>query len=100
MEATLTNAFQSATGFECDFRVRNADDELQWLHGGGDATHVVDGKIVVASGTGQDITARKQAETHLAETLSQLSATLDSTADGILVASPRTTSSSRSPNQA
>ena len=45
----------------------------------------VDGRITVISGTAQDITARKLAETELAETLSQLNATLDSTADGILV---------------
>ena len=48
---------------------------------------VVDGRVAVISGTAQDVTARKLAETELAETLSQLSATLDSTADGILVVS-------------
>ena len=47
----------------------------------------VDGRITVISGTVQDVTERKLAETELAETLSQLSATLDSTADGILVVS-------------
>ena len=52
-----------------------------------DITGRVDGRITVISGTVQDVTARKQAETELAETLSQLSATLDSTADGILVVS-------------
>ena len=39
---------------------------------GATSQRVVDGKVMVVSGTAQDITARKQAETGLAETLSQL----------------------------
>ena len=67
--------------------MRTANGEQRWLHGTADITGRVDGRITVISGTVQDITARKLAETELAETLSQLSATLDSTADGILVVS-------------
>ncbi len=44
-----------------------------------------DGKIVGVVGTAEDITERKRAQEDLNRTLSLLTATLDSTADGILV---------------
>ncbi|HEY7625925.1 MAG TPA: PAS domain-containing protein, partial [Ilumatobacteraceae bacterium] len=86
VEAALRAAVATASPFECDFRVRGHDGELRWLHGRGEVTRRVDGRAS-ASGTVQDVTARKKAEAGLAETLSQLSATLDSTADGILAVS-------------
>ena len=73
--------------FSGDFRAHTANSDVQWIHGTADITSSVGGRAAVMSGTAQDITARKVAETELAETLSQLSATLDSTADGILVVS-------------
>jgi diguanylate cyclase (GGDEF)-like protein/PAS domain S-box-containing protein len=73
--------------FSGDFRAHTANSDVQWIHGTADITRSVGGRPAVMSGTAQDITARKVAETELAETLSQLSATLDSTADGILVVS-------------
>ena len=54
----------------------------------GTSRSVVDGKVAVVSGTAQDITARKQAETESRRNACRNSnATLDSTADGILVVS-------------
>ncbi|MEY2554208.1 MAG: hypothetical protein QOC57_2068 [Ilumatobacteraceae bacterium] len=85
LRADLVAAFRTATPFERDFRVRDRAGELRWLHGRADVKLLPDGTIGAVSGTVQDITDRKHAETDLAETLSQLSATLDSTADGILV---------------
>ena len=69
-----------------DFRVTLADGTTRWLHGR--AKRTVDrGRHAVRclSGTIQDITDRRTAEAELRETLSLLNATLDATADGILV---------------
>jgi diguanylate cyclase (GGDEF)-like protein/PAS domain S-box-containing protein len=85
LEHGVNEAVRTGVAFSGDFRVHTSSNEERWLHGTADVTSVVDGRIAVISGTAQDITARKHAETELAETLSQLNATLDSTADGILV---------------
>jgi diguanylate cyclase (GGDEF)-like protein/PAS domain S-box-containing protein len=87
LERTLSESLRAGSAFDGDFRVRTANGDQRWLHGTADITSRVDGRVSVISGTVQDVTARKSAETELAETLSQLSATLDSTADGILVVS-------------
>jgi diguanylate cyclase (GGDEF)-like protein/PAS domain S-box-containing protein len=75
-----------------DFRVVLPDGTERWLHGRGAVTRWENGVAAVMSGTVQDVTERRQSEdalrSHEAElrhTLSLLSATLDSTADGILV---------------
>jgi diguanylate cyclase (GGDEF)-like protein/PAS domain S-box-containing protein len=81
----LYEVLRSGVAFSGDFRVHTANSDVQWIHGTAGATSSVGSRVTVMSGTAQDITARKLAETELAETLSQLSATLDSTADGILV---------------
>jgi diguanylate cyclase (GGDEF)-like protein/PAS domain S-box-containing protein len=70
--------------FAIDFRlVRAADDvpdgSVRWLHARGECS---DGVI---SGTVQDVTDRKRTDDDLHETLSLLQATLDATADGLLV---------------
>ncbi len=87
LEHGINEALRARRGFSGDFRVRTSSGEVRWLHGTADITSLVDGRAAVVSGTAQDITARKLAETELAETFSQLNATLDSTADGILVVS-------------
>jgi diguanylate cyclase (GGDEF)-like protein/PAS domain S-box-containing protein len=87
LELDLHKVVRDGVAFSGDFRVTTTNGAVQWLHGTADATSSVGGRVTVLSGTAQDITARKVAETELAETLSQLSATLDSTADGILVVS-------------
>jgi diguanylate cyclase (GGDEF)-like protein/PAS domain S-box-containing protein len=87
LEAHILAALRDGTPFEQDFRVLPSTGGVRWLHGRGDAKRNADGKIVVVSGTVQDITARKHAEFGRDEMLSQLAATFDSTADGILVVS-------------
>src|SRR5437899_2628194 len=69
-----------------DFRVCLSDGSIRWLHGRGSVNKWTDsGEPAKVSGTAQDITARRRAEDDLRDTLSLLSATLDATADGILV---------------
>jgi diguanylate cyclase (GGDEF)-like protein/PAS domain S-box-containing protein len=68
-----------------DFRILQPDGSVRWVHGRGGVTEWRGGEPAVVSGTIQDITERKRAEAEIHETLSLLSATLDSTADGILV---------------
>jgi diguanylate cyclase (GGDEF)-like protein len=62
-----------------------ADAGLRWLHLRIRAAARLDGRVMTLSGTALDITERKRAEGELSETLSLLTATLDSTADGVLV---------------
>src|SRR5205823_211158 len=74
-----------ATPFAADFRVVLNDGSTRWLHGRAKRTVAADGSLLSLSGTIQDVTERRTAEADLRETLSLLSATLDATADGILV---------------
>ena len=73
------------TPYDISFRVVGRDGTRTWLRARAEITEWRDGRPVVLSGTAQDVTADKDAEVELRETLSLLSATLDSTADGILV---------------
>jgi diguanylate cyclase (GGDEF)-like protein/PAS domain S-box-containing protein len=68
-----------------DFRVLLPDGTVRWLYGRARVSGWRDGRPSTVSGTVQDITKRKQAEGDLRQTLSMLRATLDATADGILV---------------
>lgn len=68
-----------------DFRVPLADGTERWLHRRAKVSFSPDGRAVLASGTAIDITDRKRAEAEVEQALSLLSATLDSTADALLV---------------
>jgi diguanylate cyclase (GGDEF)-like protein/PAS domain S-box-containing protein len=68
-----------------DFRVLLPDGTERWLYGRVRVSGWHDGRPSIVSGTVQDITKRKRAEAELRQTLSLLRATLDATADGILV---------------
>ena len=75
-----------------DFRIVLPDGTERWLHGRGEVTGRENGVVTIMAGTVQDVTDRRRSEdalrAHEAElrnALSLLSATLDSTADGILV---------------
>jgi PAS domain S-box-containing protein len=74
--------------YEIEHEVRRPDGGMIWVHSQGrivlrDAA----GRALRATGTNQDITARKQAEEQLARAAAITAATLESTADGIIVVS-------------
>jgi diguanylate cyclase (GGDEF)-like protein/PAS domain S-box-containing protein len=82
----LAQARQGQGDFASDFRITRDDDgATRWLQGRATITSFVNGVPAVLAGTLQDITDRKQAEFDLREAMSLLNATLDATADGILV---------------
>jgi diguanylate cyclase (GGDEF)-like protein/PAS domain S-box-containing protein len=85
LAADLRRAADGESSFASDFRILLPDGATRWLHGRGEITEWGSGVPATMSGTAQDITDRKRAEAELYETLSLLGATLDSTADGILV---------------
>jgi diguanylate cyclase (GGDEF)-like protein/PAS domain S-box-containing protein len=81
LRATLESGIQSSV----DCRILLPDGSVRWVHARGEVKERRDGAPTVMSGTVQDITERKRSEAHIHDTLSLLNATLDSTADGILV---------------
>ena len=92
VEAALAVTVETGEPGSLDFRIMLADDEHRWVHALWAVTHWHGGKPVTISGTTQDIderhgaeAARDLAEDELRDALSLLTATLDSTADGILV---------------
>jgi diguanylate cyclase (GGDEF)-like protein/PAS domain S-box-containing protein len=68
-----------------DYRVILADGTERWINARGAVIQSDEGQPVGMAGTAQDITDRKRSEAELSQTLSLLGATLESTADGILV---------------
>ncbi|MEY2403995.1 MAG: hypothetical protein QOD38_1546, partial [Acidimicrobiaceae bacterium] len=84
--ADLQDAVVNGREGAMDYRVVLRSGEIRWLHG---RCTVIErnevGQPVTVAGTAQDITDRKSVDIELRTTLSLLSATLDATADGILV---------------
>jgi PAS domain S-box-containing protein len=71
--------------FEIDHRIVWLDGRVRSVHAHGEVFRDASGRAVRLVGTVQDITERLQARTDLASTVAQLTATLEATADGILV---------------
>ena len=76
---------EAGESYALDIRLCLLNGQLRWHHIRGEVTKWVDGKPAVLSGTAQDVTERHRSEDELKDALSLLSATLESTADGILV---------------
>jgi diguanylate cyclase (GGDEF)-like protein/PAS domain S-box-containing protein len=85
VDGEIRRTLKAGIPYAGDFRVLLPEGTVRWVHSRGAVTTRVDGRPTVMSGTVQDITERKRGEAELRETLSLLNATLDSTADGILV---------------
>ncbi len=67
------------------FRIRRKDGKMRWMEHVCQPVTDNQGAFLGVRASNRDITIRKQAEEKLSNTLSLLSATLESTADGILV---------------
>jgi diguanylate cyclase (GGDEF)-like protein/PAS domain S-box-containing protein len=92
VEDAVAQAATDGAPYAIDFRVVLDGGEVRWLNGRGKVTAALDGRPAALSGTVQDVTERRQSEdalrasrAELLGTLSLLHATLDATADGILV---------------
>ncbi|MEY2454374.1 MAG: hypothetical protein QOD92_3948 [Acidimicrobiaceae bacterium] len=84
--AGLQGAVTTGQDHAIDYRVVLRSGEVRWLHGRCTVTERNElGMPVTVAGTAQDITQRKSVDIELRTTLSLLHATLDATADGILV---------------
>jgi len=81
--ASALEARGSLPGIE--YRIRNVDGEWKWHNTNGAPIINADGTCTSFVGIGNDVTDRKQADQALASSLSLLKATMESTADGILV---------------
>jgi PAS domain S-box-containing protein len=87
IQAALSAMLDGSTEqYDVEHQVQRDDGSTMWLHSQGRVSRRdAAGRALRASGTNQDITSRKLAELELARAAAINRATLDSTADGILV---------------
>ncbi len=78
-------AFKVPTRQIIEFRIKRQDGKIRWIEHVCQSVTGVQGQFLGVRAGNRDITMRKQAEEQLKNTLSLLNATLESTADGILV---------------
>ncbi|MBA3850307.1 MAG: hypothetical protein C0502_10000 [Opitutus sp.] len=83
--ARVAAAMRGGPAFELDHRVVWADGRARHVHTCGEGGRTAAERRTTMLGTMQDITERHQARADLAVLVSQLSATLEATADGIIV---------------
>lgn len=71
---------------ESEYRLRDSSGHWRWIAGRDTILErTPDGKVSQVIGTAHDITSRKESELQMQQTVSRMLATLESTADGILV---------------
>ncbi|MEW6586968.1 MAG: ATP-binding protein, partial [Nitrospirota bacterium] len=70
---------------DIQFRIRRKDGEIRWIEHVCQPVIDAEGRFMGVRASNRDITKRKRAQEKLNDTLSLLSATLESTEDGILV---------------
>jgi PAS domain S-box-containing protein len=88
VEHTVTvirQALEAVTPFIYDHRIRRPDGSVRMLHTRGEAIADANGKAARLVGSCWDVTERWEAMQRLEHTVSTLTATLEATADGILV---------------
>ena len=83
--AVIRQAIESVTPFIYDHRVRRPDGSVRMLYTRGEVLPDVEGRAGRLVGSCWDVTDRWQATQQLEQTVSTLKATLEATADGILV---------------
>ena len=87
----IKNAFRAIVqgqteSYTVEHRVHTFSDALVWVHSEGRVTaRNAQGQVIRATGVNRDITERKRAEERLRHSAAITSATLEATADGILV---------------
>ena len=82
---TYLDSFSVRRPFEMEYRLRRHDGQYRWLVDFGRPFDDLEGRFGGYVGACFDITDRKQTEHRNSQTLSLLGATLEATADGILV---------------
>lgn len=85
VEAATTKALQDRSDHTYDYRIRAADGRLVWLRVSASVVPDEEGESAFVRAVWVDVTELKQAELERERSLSLLRATLDATADAILV---------------
>ena len=86
VEAMTTTLKGAAPAYQVEHRIRRPDGDIIWIHSEGRVVaRDASGQALRATGTNRDITARKMAEDVQRADAAITAATLESTADGILV---------------
>ena len=85
IEAVTTQAVRERSDYAYERQVRAADGRLVWLRVSASLVLDEHGEPVLIRGVWLDVTALKEAEAEHESSYSLLQATLDATADGILV---------------
>jgi len=85
VKQAIDDALQKILPYRVDFRIIRSDGKVRWVETQGHPYDDGTGKAVRVIGITQDITDRKEFEEELKKALSLHEATLESTADGILV---------------
>ena len=89
VKAATRDHLERGLRYAIEYRLRHKDGSYRWVYSRGEALRTADGRPTRMVGAITDITQRRLAEQQLAQSNSLLGATLDSTADGILVADGR-----------
>ena len=77
---------QDGVILESEYRLRDSEGRWRWIAGRDTVLErTPEGKVSQVIGTAHDITSRKESELQMQQTVSRMLATLESTADGILV---------------
>ena len=71
-EGAITRALQTQGDYEVEYRVRDADGRVRWIHGRGRGVGPDDDTGPKLFGVSMDVTARKQAETSAAQRRAEL----------------------------
>jgi PAS domain S-box-containing protein len=87
--AVVFDALRGGTAFEYDHRIVRADGAVRMLHTRGEAISDASGKPIKLAGSCWDVTELKEAMAGLERAHSLLKATLEATADGLLVVDQR-----------
>jgi PAS domain S-box-containing protein len=73
----IRHAVSSGTELNIDFRLIRADGKILHIHGVGTTSYGADGKALLTRGTFQDVSAYKESENKLAQTISFLTTLLE-----------------------